>query len=54
MSRVCFVRLLVDGATRRAEVAGVRHHQPVTVPVPLSTAARLISHGTPLVVRRAG
>jgi hypothetical protein len=50
LRRVDWVRLYPDGAHPRAEAVGVGFRLPVTMPIPVSMAARLIAAGTPSVV----
>jgi hypothetical protein len=52
--RVSHVRVHVGGGCVRAEVVGVLHRLPVSVPVPLGVAARLVADGVPVVVLREG
>lgn len=53
LRRVEWVRLeLVNGRPTRAEAVGVAHRLPVTVPISLRQAARLVAGGIPVVVRR--
>jgi hypothetical protein len=47
MRRIECVRLVFDGETSRAEVVGVGFRLPVSRPVPLGLAGRLIASGTP-------
>ena len=53
LRRVDWVRLLVDRQRVRAEAVGVGFRVPVTCPIPLSVAARLIALGVPRVTCRA-
>ena len=48
-----WVRLVVDDERVRAEAVGVGFRVPVTCPIPLSVAVRLIARGIPLVTRTA-
>lgn len=52
MRRIGWVRVIVDDDGTRAEVSGVGHRLPRTVPVPLAVAAALAAAGVPLLVRR--
>lgn len=52
LRRVSYVRVRIGDAWVRAEVVGVGHRWPRSVPVPLSVAARLAAAGVPIVVRR--
>lgn len=52
LRRVSYVRVRLGEAWVRAEVVGVGHRWPRTVPVPMSVAARLAAEGVPVVVRR--
>ncbi len=49
MRRIDYVRLFVDDGATRAEVVGVGFRLPVSRPVPLSYASKLISEGMPSV-----
>ncbi len=51
LNHVSYVRLHVDGRPARAEAVGVAQRLPAHVPISLSTAARLVSSGVPVVVR---
>jgi len=48
--RVERVRILGTGTRARAEVTGVLHRYPQTVPVSMATATRLVAAGAPLEV----
>lgn len=47
MRRIDCVRLVFDGERSRAEVVGVGYRLPVSRPIPLGVAGRLIASGTP-------
>lgn len=47
LRRVDWVRLVVDHEHVQAEAVGIGFRLPVTRPIPLSLAARLIASGTP-------
>jgi hypothetical protein len=49
MRRIDYVRLFVEDCGTRAEVVGVGFRLPVSRPVPLSYASKLISEGMPSV-----
>lgn len=49
MRRIDYVRLFVGDGGTRAEVVGVGFRLPVSRPVPLSYASKLISEGMPSV-----
>ena len=51
LRRVDWVRITVGADGPHAEVVGLAHRHPATVPVPVGTAARLAREGIPLVVR---
>jgi hypothetical protein len=51
LHRIDGVRLVIGGGRPRAEVCGVGHRRPATVPISLSLASRLVAAGAPLVVR---
>jgi hypothetical protein len=53
LRRVDWVRLLFDRGQVRAEAVGVGFRLPVTRPITLVTASRLIEAGTPCVRRHA-
>lgn len=52
MWRIGWVRVTVDDDWTRAEVSGVGHRLPQTLPVPLAVAAALAADGVRLLVRR--
>ncbi|HEX7276064.1 MAG TPA: hypothetical protein VF244_01695 [Acidimicrobiales bacterium] len=54
MRRVRWVTISIGDDGVRAEVAGLAHRFPITRPVTLQTANRLIRAGCPYVVRRTG
>lgn len=54
MRRVRWVEIVVDDAGVRAQVSGLAHRFPITRPVTLQVAHRLIRTGCPYVVRRSG
>lgn len=49
--RVELVSCITDGARAAAEVTGVLHRYPRTVPVSLATAARLAAAGAPVQIQ---
>jgi hypothetical protein len=53
LRRVNRVRVTVTDDAVRAEVEGVGHRRPVTLPVTLALASRLVRQGAPLCVRSA-
>lgn len=54
LRRVQGVRLTVEDDGVRAEVYGIGHRHPVSVPISVRLAARLVEAGAPLSVRHAG
>ena len=54
LRRVDWVRIVVEARGARAEVQGVRHRRPVTLPVSLGVAGRLVAGGARLVVHHRG
>ncbi len=54
LRRVDWVRLVVDHEHVQAEAVGIGFRLPVTRPISLSSAARLIASGTPHVTCSAG
>ena len=50
MPHISWVRVVVDGASARAEVHGIGHRLPRTAAVPLSAAAGLAARGVPLLI----
>lgn len=53
-SRIECVRIVRTGGASRAEVTGVLHRYPQTVPVSLATATRLAAAGAPLRIEQRG
>lgn len=51
LRRVDWIRVLFDDDGPRAEVVGLGHRLPVSRPIPLAEAVRLVARGTRLVVR---
>lgn len=54
MRRVRWVRISISDDGVRAEVSGLAHRFPITRPVTLQVANRLIKAGCPYIVRRSG
>ncbi len=54
MRRVRWVAISIGDDGMRAEVAGLAHRFPITRPVTLQVANRLIRAGCPYIVRRSG
>lgn len=50
MRRVEWIRLVVGDGPTRAEAVGVGYRLPVTIPIPMSTALRLVGRGTPFLL----
>ncbi len=53
MRRVRWVEISIDDKGVRAQVSGLAHRFPITRPVTVQVANRLIKAGCPYVVRRA-
>jgi hypothetical protein len=51
LRRVRGVRLIVSDGGVQAEVYGIGHRHPATVPISMRLAARLVEAGAPLTVR---
>jgi hypothetical protein len=51
LRRVDGVRFVLGGDRLYAEVYGISHRRPATIPVSVSLAARLVAAGAPLSVR---
>ncbi len=54
MRRVDFVRVVIDGEEKHAQLVGVGYRLPACRPASLALAAQLVSEGTPLVTRHLG
>jgi hypothetical protein len=54
MKRIGWVQVVHDGDDCRAEVHGLAHRLPRTLPVTMATASTLAAEGVPLLVRRSG
>jgi hypothetical protein len=50
LRRVDWIRVLLGADGPRAEAVGIRHRSPVTAPITLTAATRLVAGGSPLVV----
>ncbi len=50
LRRVDWIRVLLGADGPRAEAVGIRHRVPVTVPITLAAATRIVAGGAPLVV----
>lgn len=53
-SRIECVRIVRTGSASRAEVTGVLHRYPRTVPVSMATARRLVAAGAPMSIGPRG
>lgn len=50
LRRVEGIRLIVGDGPTRAEAVGIGYRLPVTVPIPVSVAVRLVGQGVPFVL----